>query len=524
MLHSSFSIILIAVPRVLQVGPRSDWQDAKNQGRIFDENRAKLLRDKIHGATGQVREVRIDQKSEPAPLAYDLTELQRDANRKYGFSAQKTLSTLQSLYERHKLVTYPRTDSRYISSDIVPTLTGRLKAVAVGEYAPLVRQILTKPLNVTKRLVDNSRVSDHHAIIPTDQGVVLSALDTDERKIYDLIVKRFLAVLYLPFKYDRVTLITAVEGENFYSRGKTVTDWGWKAVYGKGNDGDDQEKEDALPEQMLQAYHKGDQKKVREGRLLKSQTKPPARYTEATLLSAMESPGKFVEEELREALKQGGLGTPATRAEIIEKLIHTDYVERQGKELVPTGKGIQLINLVSNDLRSPELTAKWEQTLSEIARGKASRAKFMEGIRAYTVELVKDVVASETKFKADNISRVKCPNCGQYLLSVKGKRGKMLLCPDRECGHRESAEPQVSHFRCPQCHKKMSILEKQTGTVVRCSNCGFTEKLAEFKEALNSAKNSGRVNKKLIDTYSDKEALGTNLGDLLKAALEGKSE
>jgi DNA topoisomerase-3 len=502
-----------------------DWQDTKKQGRIFDENQAKLLRDKVVGAMGQVLEVKVEQKSEPAPLAYDLTELQRDANRKYGFSAQKTLSTLQSLYERHKLVTYPRTDSRYISSDIVPTLTGRLKSVAVGEYAPLVRRVLAKPLNVTKRLADNSKVSDHHAIIPTDQGVILTALDTDERKIYDLIVKRFLAVLYPPYKYDRVTLITAVLGEKFYSQGKTVTDWGWKAVYGKTNVGDDQEKEEALPEQILQAYHKGDQKRVRQGKLIKAQTKPPARYTEATLLSAMESPGKFVEdEELREALKKGGLGTPATRAEIIEKLIHTDYVERRGKELVPTSKGIQLINLVSIDLRSPKLTAKWEQNLSEIARGKASRTKFMEGIKVYTVKLVKDVATSETKFKADNISRVKCPDCGQYLLTVKGKRGKMLICPDRDCGHRESAEPQVSHFRCPQCHKKMSILEKQTGTVVRCSNCGFTEKMAEFKEGLNSAKNSGKTNKKLIDTYSDKAVLGTNLGDLLKAALNRKED
>jgi len=194
----------------------------------------------------------------------------------------------------------------------------------------------------------------------------------------------------------------------------------------------------------------------------------------------------------------------------------------RGKELVPTGKGTQLINLVSSDLRSPELTARWTQTLSEIARGKASRTKFMEGIRKYTVDLIKDVAASETKFKADNISRVKCPGCGQYLLTVKGKRGKTLVCPDRDCGHRESAEPQGSHFRCPQCHKKMAILEKQTGTFVRCSNCGFSEKMAEFKEGLNAAKNSGRANKKLIDSYSDKESLGTNLGDLLKAALNNK--
>ncbi len=498
-----------------------DWRDAANQGRIFDQARAEALKAKVKGTNGLICDLKVENKSEPSPLAYDLTELQRDANKRFGFSAQKTLSTLQGLYERHKLVTYPRTDSRYLTTDLVPTLPGRLKAIAIGEYSALVRPLTAKALNITKRVVDDSKVTDHHAIIPTDQFVRYSELDADERKIYDLIVRRFIAVFYPPVKYERITLITTVAGEKFYSRGKVITEWGWKTVYGKGSDDEPEEKEDALPEQILQSQKKGDSKPVKDCKVIPAQTRPPARYTEAALLSAMESPGKFIAtEELREAVKQSGLGTPATRAEIIEKLINTDYVERRGKELVPTFKGCQLIELVSAELRSPELTAKWEQSLAEIARGAGSKGQFMAGIRDYTVKIVKDVTVSATTFKADNISRVKCPDCGQYMLAVKGKKGKMLVCPDRACGHRQAAEARLSNFRCPQCKKKMAVIDKQGGQAVRCSNCGFTEKMESFKSEIQSARNSGRVNKKMIDTYSDGEALGTNLGDLLKAALQ----
>ena len=500
-----------------------DWRDASGQGRIFDFSRAEALLRKIKGAAGKITELKVEQKADPAPLLYDLTELQRDANRRYGFSAQKTLSVLQGLYERHKLVTYPRTDSRYLTKDIIPTLKDRLNSVTIGEYAEYTRPLMSKPLPVTKRIVDDSRVSDHHAIIPTEEPVRLSVLDADERKLYDLIVKKFIAAFYPPFKYERVTVITTAEGESFYSRGKVVRDQGWKAVYGRGADQEGEERDDALPEQVLHSQKKGAVKQVKDCKANKSQTKPPARYTEATLLSAMESPGKFVEdEELREALKQSGLGTPATRAEIIEKLINTDYVERRGKELVPTSKGIQLIGLVSEELRSPELTAKWEQSLSEMARGRQSKTSFMTGIREYTVKLVKEIATSGAQFKADNISRVKCPECGQYLIMIKGKKGKFLACPDRECGHREAAEPQVSNFRCPDCKKKMVILEKQGSKVVRCKNCGFTEKMADFKEDLSAARGKGAVNKKLINQYSDQGTIGTNLGALLKEAMESK--
>ncbi|MBU7006144.1 DNA topoisomerase III [Phosphitispora fastidiosa] len=500
-----------------------DWRDTSGQGRIFDFRRAEGLLEKTKGAAGKITDLKVEQKADPPPLLYDLTELQRDANRRYGFSAQKTLSVLQGLYERHKLVTYPRTDSRYLTKDIIPTLKDRLNSVTIGEYAEYTRPLTGKPLPVNKRIVDDSRVSDHHAIIPTEEPVRLSVLEADERKLYDLIVKKFIAAFYPPFKYERVTVITTAAGESFYSRGKVVRDQGWKAVYGRGADQEGEERDDALPEQVLHSQKKGAVKQVKDCKANKSQTKPPARYTEATLLSAMESPGKFIDdEELREALKQSGLGTPATRAEIIEKLINTDYVERRGKELVPTSKGIQLIGLVSEELRSPELTAKWEQSLSEMARGRQSKAVFMTGIREYTVKLVKEVATSGAQFKADNISRVKCPDCGQYLIMIKGKKGKSLVCPDRSCGHREAAEPQVSNFRCPDCKKKMVILDKQGSKMVRCKNCGFTEKMADFKENLSAARGKGAVNKKLINQYSDQGTIGTNLGALLKEAMESK--
>ncbi|MHB1041269.1 MAG: DNA topoisomerase III [Eubacteriales bacterium] len=458
-----------------------DWRNQAGNSRIFDYTKAEEIAAKIKGHPGVIREVRTEGKSEPAPLAYDLTELQRDANKRYGFSAQKTLSVLQDLYERHKLVTYPRTDSRYITTDIVPTLPARLKSIAVGSYAELVKPLLQKPLTPTKRFVDNSKVSDHHAIIPTEQPLHTASLNAEERNLYDLIARRFIAVLYPPCRYDQTTLVTVINGELFYSRGKVVKDKGWRAVTSKAAE-KDESSDDALPEQTLTLSKKGDIKEVKSCKINKSKTKPPARYTEATLLTAMESPGKFIEdEELRETMKGSGLGTPATRAEIIEKLLYNNYIERQGKELIPTSKGMQLIKLVDPALKTPELTARWEQRLSDIARGKGSKTEFIADIRKNASELVKNVIADTAVYKADNISRTKCPACGKFMLLVKGKRGKMLICQDRACGHRQP--------------------EKQ-------DDLGF-----------RSSKNASRVNEKLIGQYSDQGSIGYNLGDLLKAAM-----
>lgn len=458
-----------------------DWRNKDGNGRIFNHGQAEEIASRIKGHPGVINEIRTERKSEGPPLAYDLTELQRDANKRYGYSAQKTLSILQDLYEQHKLVTYPRTDSRYITTDIVPTLPARLKSISVSPYAELVKPLLQKPLNPTKRFADNSKVTDHHAIIPTEQPLRLSSLKEEERKLYDLIARRFIAVLYPPYRYDQTTIITAVSGENFHSRGKVVIEKGWRAVTSRSSEKDTAE-EEALPDQTLTLQKKGDAKQVKSCKINKSKTKPPSRYTEATLLTAMESPGRFIEdEELRETMKGSGLGTPATRAEIIEKLLNTSYIERQGKDLVPTSKGIQLIGIVSPSLKTPELTAQWEQRLSNIARGKGSKSEFMADIRKNTVELVKGVITDTALYKADNITKTKCPLCGKYMLLVNGKRGKMLSCQDRSCGYRQP--------------------EKQ-------DDFGF-----------RSSRGGSRVNQQLIARYSQQGSIGSNVGELLKAAL-----
>lgn len=352
-----------------------------------------------------------------------MTELQRDANRKYGFSAKTTSSVMQQLYEYHKIVTYPRTDSRYITEDIVSTLPERLNSIAVGPYAQFAAKILKNKITTTKRFVDQSKVSDHHAIIPTEQPVHLQKLSNEEYKIYDLIVKRFLAVLSKPFEYEQTTVKADIRGELFEVKGKIVKQNGWKEVY-QGTGNWEEEQEDEEREQTLPDLHKGERIPILEVKTKAGKTKPPARYTEATLLTAMEHPGKNIEnEKLREAVKQtGGLGTPATRAEIIEKLFSSFYLERNGKEIFPTSKGLQLIELVPVDLKSAELTAKWEQQLSEISKGKVKSTEFLNGIRSYARQLVSTVSENNQVFRHDNLTRNKCPECGKFLLQVKGKK------------------------------------------------------------------------------------------------------
>ena len=463
------------------------WRNKHGNGRFFDYEKASALAKRIDGHPGKIQDVSIKNTSEPPPLAYDLTELQRDANRIYGFSAKKTLSVLQKLYERYKLVTYPRTDSRYITSDMVDTLPQRLKSVAVSPYADLVKPLLKTKLSPGKRFVNNSKVSDHHAIIPTEEAPNLSALSHDERTIYDLIVKRFIAVLYPPCRYDRMSIVTEVNGEQFYSQGKVEKEKGWKAV--TLNVGNDVVDEDILPEQPLQHQQKGEQKQVKNCKIIQSKTAPPARYTEATLLTAMESPGKFIEdEELRESIKAGGLGTPATRAEIIEKLLSNYYIERNGKSLTPTSKAFELISLVPPELKSPELTAQWELRLSHIAKGAEPRKKFMMDIRQNAIELVKNIKENTATFTSENLGQKKCPMCGQFMLLVNTKKGKKFVCSDRRCGYEESENRQGPH--------------------------GFGK----------ASKKERQMNKRLIRQYSDHTTSTTNLGNLLKAVLDKNAE
>jgi DNA topoisomerase-3 len=463
----------------------ADWH-GKDGSRIYDYQQVEALLGKLEKQSARIMQVKRESKSEPAPLAYDLTELQRDANRRLSFSAQKTSSTLQNLYERHKLVTYPRTDSRYLSADIVPTLPSRLKGLAAGPYAETAKKLLVQPYKPTKRLVDDSKVTDHHAIIPTEQPLKLGDLTHDEKSLYDLIVRRFLTVLSPPYRYDQLTVVAGINGEMFYARGKVMKDPGWRSITSHQTESEES-REDALPEQTLGKLEQGEERTIITLKPQKGKTKPPARYTEATLLTAMENPGKFIEdEELRETMKGSGLGTPATRAEIIEKLLHTSYIERSGKELVPTSKGRQLISLVAPELRSPELTAHWEQALTDIAKGNGSKTEFIKEIRTQADELVHSIASDSATYHADNMTKTRCPVCKKYMLLVNGKRGKMLVCQDRACGHRQP--------------------EKERDT-------GFT-----------SSKRASQVNQKLIAQYSDHQNIGSNLGDLLKEALNKQNK
>ena len=501
---------------VLANGFSLRWQDKNGQTRIFDKNKADELVSKVTGQTGEILEVKKEAKKELPPLAYDLTELQRDANRKYGFSAKTTSSVMQQLYENHKLVTYPRTDSRHISEDLVPTLPERLKSVALGPYVDLARSILRNKLIITKRFVDSSKVTDHHAIIPTEQPATLSRLSSEELKIYDLIVRRFLAVLSPAFEYEQTTVKVAIKGEIFTAQGRIVKHKGWRNVYaGSGNlddEGEDKEAEQTLPE-----IRKNELLKSLSVKLAAGKTKPPARHTEATLLSAMEHPGKLIDDQkLREAIDQGhGLGTPATRAEIIEKLFNSFYMNRQGKEIIPTSKGIQLIGLVPPELKSPELTAKWEQQLTEISKGRANSQAFMTGIRGYATKLVSTVIGSAQTFKHDNLTRTKCPECGKFLLQVKGKKGEMYVCQDRECGYRKGIS-QTSNARCPECHKKMEIKGDGENKLFTCV-CGYREKLSAFTKRKESEK--GKINKREVSSYLHNQNEGALVNTALADAL-----
>jgi len=483
------------------------WRASNGDGRIFEKDKTASLKDKLTGRSGRIIKVQKSEKSEPHPLAYDLTELQRDANRKFGFSAKQTSSVLQRLYEQHKLVTYPRTDSRYLTSDMTGTLKERLDSVAVGPYAALARPLLRKQLPITKRIVDDSKVSDHHAIIPTEQTVLLNGLSTEERKLYDLIVRRFISLFYPPARYDAVAVTVNVEGESFHVKGTTVKDAGWREVYGGDMRSDDEEEsadEPAAGSVKLPELREGAAVTIGRCMVRAGRTQPPKRYNEASLLTQME---------------KHGLGTPATRADIIEKLVSSDTIERQGNLLHPTGKGKQLIELVSTQLRTPDLTARWEAELEKIARGQGKPELFLQGIRSMAQELVTGVKTSGAEYKPHNVSNSHCPECGTRLLEKKSKRGKLLVCPADNCGYTRAGEKRLSNRRCPQCHKKMELKEGKAGMFVQCLGCGITETLDKDHKHVNK-----REQQKLVQQYSKQESIGSNLGELLKAALEGQKK
>ncbi|MED0930574.1 DNA topoisomerase III [Bacillus mobilis] len=496
------------------------WQEANGNSRSFNKEKIDGIVKGLDKHNATVVEIDKKQKKSFSPGLYDLTELQRDANKKFGYSAKETLNIMQKLYEQHKVLTYPRTDSRYISSDIVGTLPERLKACGVGEYRPLAHKVLQKPIKSNKSFVDDSKVSDHHAIIPTEGYVNFSAFTDKERKIYDLVVKRFLAVLFPAFEYEQLTLRTKVGNETFIARGKTILHAGWKEVY--ENRFEDDDVTDDVKEQLLPHIEKGDTLTVKLIMQTSGQTKAPARFNEATLLSAMENPTKYMDtqnKQLADTLKStGGLGTVATRADIIDKLFNSFLIEKRGKDIHITSKGRQLLDLAPEELKSPTLTGEWEQKLEAIAKGKLKKEVFISEMKNYTKEIVSEIKSSDKKYKHDNISTKSCPDCGKPMLEVNGKKGKMLVCQDRECGHRKNVS-RTTNARCPQCKKKLELRGEGAGQIFVCK-CGYREKLSTFQE--RRKKESGnKADKRDVQKYmkqqnKEEEPLNNPFAEALK--------
>ena len=403
---------------------KGEDEDAKAE-RIWDRAQAEAIQAKCVGKPGIVTEEK-KQATQVAPLLYDLTSLQREANGRFGFSARRTLQLAQALYERHKILTYPRTDARYLPDDNLSVAKEVMGKFADPVLAGHARKALANGwVRPNRRIFNGAKVTDHHAIIPT--GVAPKHLDEAEEKLFRLVSQRFIAVFYPPAQFEVTTRITRVDGEPFKTEGKVIKDPGWLAVYGK--EADTEEGGAAIAE-----VTPGEQARTENVEVKESITKPPARYNEATLLSAMEGAGKLVDdEELREAMSARGLGTPATRAAVIEGLVYQEYIARQGRELIATPKGITLITglrgIGVETLTRPEMTGEWEFKLKQMEQSRLPRAEFMQQIRDLTVQMVEKIrTGDEPPAGTFEVLDVGCPKCGAHPLKQDYRT-----------------------FRCPQC-------------------------------------------------------------------------
>ena len=467
-----------------------NWQEGKSgSNRSFDKERIQSIAEKAEKDEMLITDVQRSVKKSYSPGLYDLTELQRDANKRFGYSAKETLNIMQRLYENHKVLTYPRTDSRYIGRDVAETLKERLEACAVGPYRKLAGKLLLQPIRTNKSFVDDSKVSDHHAIIPTEQFVQLDHMSSEERKIYDLVVRRFLAVLYPPCEYEQIKLTGSCAGEKWTAGSRMMKEAGWQQVY--ESEWEEEEDNPLMTVTSMPKLEKGRKDAVMRPKVSEGQTKPPAYYNEGTLLTAME---------------KGNLGTVATRADIIDKLFNSFLMEKKDKDIRVTSKGRQLLGLVPEDLKKLELTADWEKKLLAISEGRLKKDSFISEIRGYTEEIVREIAGGEGQFRHENLTNHLCPNCGKRMLSVQGKNSKMLVCQDRSCGYRESVS-RKTNARCPKCHKKMEMYGKGEAQTFVCS-CGYKEKLSAFQ---NRRKKEGAgVSKRDVQQYMRRQQKEAN--------------
>ena len=470
----------------LRLGNQTAYMKQKNIYVIKERDEAEKKKRHLDNFKGQIRNINSKVKREAAPLLYDLTELQREANKRYGYSAKKTLSLVQSLYEIHKVVSYPRTDSRYLSNDIKSTLMERLQAIRKYD-SRAEESIKNKAKVILKKVFNDSKVTDHHALIPTEQVPNYSKFSADEQKIYNLIVSRFLGIFAQPYTVEELRVVVTFDKDEFIFVGKKVLDYGWK-------------NKDASEEVALNL--KKDTIVSPNFTVEEKLTTPPSPLTEAGLLAQME---KF------------GLGTPATRAEIIEKLVKSELMERTGHALRVTPKGKQLLNLVNKELVSPKLTAKWEKQLEDIAHGKMKSQKFIGDIKNDTKRLVSEVKNSKEDYKDFSLTKKRCPECNSFLKVRKTRDGEIYVCSNPECNYRRRKDAKVSNHRCPQCHRKMLIVEGKNGKYFRCKYDGTTEKMTVGKKNKKMTKHEERRLLKKIN--QDNEPQESSLALALKAAM-----
>ncbi|RSL32474.1 DNA topoisomerase III [Salibacterium salarium] len=490
------------------------WKEEKSGStRTFSKEKTDKLLDKVKNKKAVITSVVNKEKQQGPPLLFDLTELQRECNQRFGYSAKETLSALQRLYEVHKVLTYPRTDSRYLSSDLKGTMKERLNASDVPPFSKFVLKINKQNLSISKQMINDKKVTDHHAIIPTEEPPKFPDMSDKEKKIYELVVTRFIAAFY-PAEYRVETEVQAtIENETFIAKGQTVKTPGWKEVYQTDNK---QHQNEGLPDMK-----ENDSISIIKSDVEHGETKPPSPLTEANLLSAMENPSRFMkgeDKQLLETIKNtGGIGTVATRADIIEKLQNSFLLEKRGKTLHLTSKGKQLLDLVPDELKSATLTAEWEQQLDEIEKGNLDKKVFIGKMKKYASDVVEDIKHSSKSFKHDNVTGAPCPECGKLLLEVKGKRGKMKVCQDKSCGYKKNIS-KITNARCPKCKKQMELRGEGEGKLFVCK-CGYKEKESSFVERRNKEKRdkaSKQDVKKYLNNQQQEEMTNPALAEALK--------
>ena len=446
----------------------------------------------VQGKTGEVVQAETTRKTEPPPQLYDLTSLQRDANRLLGFTADKTLKIAQSLYETHKALTYPRTDSRYLPPDMIPRVVQTMKTLPAAYQSFVPGALRDGKLPVTRRTIDASKVTDHHAIIPTNKRVDPSKFSADEEKLYDMVARRLLAAFYPACEYDATKIVTRAEGYDFRTNGKTIIVNGWHDVPPLANPPKPKKKKETDEEEdaQLPPLSIGDTRTVRGTKIKEDKTKPPAPHTDASLLFAMETAGKELEdEELVRQMKGSGIGTPATRAAIIERLISVGYVQRKGRTLNATDKGVKLIEILPNEISSPELTGRWELALAEITDGKQDPDRFLEGIHRMSAFLV--------DYARNNQADVVFPEEDR----ARGRKG------GRKGGGYQSKV--LEGTVCPLCGKgKM----QESSLAFSCTEKGC--KCTIWKDMLSRG-NGPAINEKLLRLILEKKQVEGSTGTIL---------